>query len=256
MRVVRAAFRWASGGAAAGSDRRCESGCGAHVPWVCASFAPGLNKTMLYARLLHSWTDNMRVINAPWDFDLAKVRSAVGGGAAENTRTRRMQRGRAAQRTRGVPSTRALYVAWYTCCTPHNVRMPYTFFSTSPERIWTPRAALVCASLQVASLRGPGRVVVTTAPDDTTNPPPMQKCAHECRYIAVYVVLVADVGLVQVGRGSHSWRRAARAAAWVGPCALLHSRGRLVVLRRSSTPLRLLRALGWPLGIDQSATGA
>ena len=141
MRFICAAFRWASGGAAAGSDRRCESGCGAHVPWVCASFAPGLNKTMLYARLLHSWTDNMRVINAPWDFDLAKVRSAVGGEAAENTRTRRMQRGRAAQRTRGVPSTRALYVAWHTCCTPHNVRMPYTFFSTSPERIRTPRAA-------------------------------------------------------------------------------------------------------------------
>jgi hypothetical protein len=162
------------------------------VRLVCARFK---KPCCTYARLLHSWTDNMRVINAPWDFDLAKVRSAVGGGAAENTRTRRMQRGRAAQRTRGVPSTRAVYVAWHTCCTPHNVRMPYTFFSTSPERIWTPRAALVCASLQVASLRGPGRVVVTTAPDDTTNPPPMQKCAHECRHIAVYVVLVADVGL-------------------------------------------------------------
>ena len=51
------------------------------------------------------------------------------------------------------------------------------------------------AALQVASLRGPGRVVVTTAPDDTTNPPPMQRCVHSGRYIAVHAVLVAEVGL-------------------------------------------------------------
>ena len=88
--------------------------------------------TRCVAHTYRGWTDNMRVINAPWDFNLTRVRCL----------DRFPNQG-------SSPSA---------CC-------------VTDLRI----CRLLSPHSQVASLRGPGRIVVTTAPDDTTNPPPMQK---------------------------------------------------------------------------------